>query len=146
MGVAGCSPQSCDPSQAGFLSGIGCEASGSYATRNQAQRAELANQNLAAMENRRAAADEGDNARRALVGRAEARRRLVSTDRETAQLRARLASARARGADQARTQQAQSELDAMQGQRAALANGATPEQLRAYEERHRRMMDSLQGI
>ena len=67
LGAAACSPQSCDPSQAGFLSGIGCEASGSYSTRNQYQRSELAQQNAAALQNRAAAVSEGDRANRALI-------------------------------------------------------------------------------
>lgn len=146
LGAAGCTPQSCDPSQAGFLSGIGCEASGSYATRNQYQQSALAQENATALQNRAAAINEGGRANRALIGRDEARRRLAVSDRDTQRLRARLAAARASGGDQVRLHQAQAEVDALQSQRAGLQNGATPDQLRAYEERHRRMMDSLQGI
>ena len=146
LGTAACTPGGCDPSQTGFLSGIGCEASGSYATRNQYQQSALAQQNAAALQNRAAAVSEGDRANRALIGRDEARRRLASSDRDTQRLRARLAAARASGGDDTRLRQAQSEVDALQNQRAGLQNGASPEQLRAYEDRHRRMMDSLQGI
>ena len=146
LASAACTPQACDPSQAGFFSGIGCEASGSYATRNQYQQTALAQQSSALLQNRAAAINEGDRANRALIGRDEARRRLAVSDRETQRLRARLASARARGGDDVRLHQAQAEVDALQSQRAGLQNGASPEQLRAYEDRHRRMMDSLQGI
>ncbi len=145
--LGGCTPQACDPSRADFFSGIGCEASGSYTTRNQYQQSALAQQNAAVLQNRAAAADEGARANDALISRDQARRRLASSDRETAQLRARLAAARARGgADQARLDEAQAEVAALQRQRAGLQNGATADQLREYEERHRRVMDSLTGI
>ncbi len=147
LATAGCSPQACDPSQAGFFSGIGCEASGSYGVRNQYQQSALAQQNAAALQSRAAAVDEGQRANEALISRDQARRRLATSDRETQQLRGRLAAARQRGSvDQARLDQAQAEVDTLQRQRAGLQNGATADQLRAYEERHRRMMDSLTGI
>ena len=147
IGLAGCSPQACDPSQAGFFSGIGCEASGSFSTRNQYQRSTLAQQNALALQNRADAIDEGSRANQALLNRDEARRRLSAADRQTAELRARLSAARGRGdVDGARLSQAQAELNALQRQRAGLAGGATAEQLRAYEERQRRLLDNLSAI
>ena len=147
LGATACTPQACDPSQAGFFSGIGCEASGNYGVRHQYQESTLAQQNAAALQSRAAAVNEGQRANEALISRDQARRRLASSDRETAQLRARLAAARARGSvDQARLDQAQAEVAALQRQRAGLQNGGSPDQLRAYEERHRQLMDSLTGI
>lgn len=147
VGLAACSAQQCDPSQAGFLSGVGCEASGSYTTRNQYQQSQLAQQNAAALQNRAAAQDEGARASQALLTRDQARRRLGAIDQQTAQLRARLNAARSRGGvDQVRLGEAQAELDALQRQRAGLQGGATEEQVRALEAQRRRLSDQLSGI
>ena len=103
LGLAACTPQQCDPSQAGFFSGIGCAASGSYATRSQYQQVELAQQRAAAAQNRDQAQEQGARASQALLTRDQTRRRLAAVDGQNTQLRARLASARARGSvDQAR--------------------------------------------
>ncbi len=147
LGLAACTPQQCDPSQAGFFSGIGCAASGSYATRNQYQQVELSQQRAAAMQGRDQAQGEGARASQALLTRDQARRRLVAADQQTAQLRARLTAARARGGvDQARLNDAQAELDALQRQRAGLQRGATDEDLRALEDHQRRLRDEVSGL
>jgi len=147
LGLAACTPQQCDPSQAGFFSGIGCAASGSYATRNQALPGELPKPRAAAMQGRDQAQGEGARASQALLTRDQARRRLVAADQQTAQLRARLTAARARGGvDQARLNDAQAELDALQRQRAGLQRGATDEDLRALEDHQRRLRDEVSGL
>jgi len=146
LSLGACTPQACDPSQAGFLSGIGCEASGSYGVRNQYQRSTLAQQNAVALQNRADALNEGSRANQALLNRDEARRRLATADRQTNELRARLNAARSRGADQTQLNQAQAELAAIQQQRAGLAGGATADQIRAYEDRQRRLLDNLSAI
>ena len=148
LGLAACTPQACDPSQAGFFSGIGCAASGSYATRSQAQQVELSQQRAAASQNFGQAQEEGARAREALLTRDQTRRRLAAVDGQNTQLRARLASARARGgADQARLDAAQSELDALQRQRALLqGRGATDQDIRALEERQRRFREEYSGF
>lgn len=144
LGLAACTPQQCDPSQAGFFSGIGCAASGSYATRNQYQQVELAQQRGAAAQSRDQAQDAGARASQAVLTRDQSRRRLGALDQQTAQLRARLNAARARGGvDQVRLNDAQAELDALQRQRAALPRGATDEDVRALEDRERRLRDQL---
>lgn len=145
LGLAACTPQQCDPSQAGFFSGIGCAASGSYATRNQYQQVELSQQRAAAEQSRDQAQGEGARASQALLTRDQARRRLVAVDQQTTQLRARLAAARSRGGvDQARLNDAQAELDGLQRQRAALqGRGATDEDIRALEDHQRRFRDEL---
>lgn len=146
FGLAACSPQQCDPSQAGFLSGLGCAASGSYAARNQYQQSELAQQTMAASRSRSQAQDEGARASQALVTRDQARRRLGAVDRQTAQLRAHFNAAHARGdLSQIRLSDAQAELNALQRERAGLQGGATEEQLRALEDHERRVMDQLTG-
>lgn len=145
LGLAACTPQQCDPSQAGFFSGIGCAASGSYATRSQYQQVELAQQRAAAAQNRDQAQEEGARASQALLTRDQTRRRLAAVDGQNTQLRARLASARARGgADQARLDAAQAELDALGRQRALLGGrGATEEDIRRLEDQQRRLRDQL---
>lgn len=144
LGLAACTPQQCDPSQAGFFSGIGCAASGSYATRNQYQQVELGQQRAAAAQSRDQAQDAGARASQALLTRDQSRQRLGALDQQTAQLRARLNAARARGGvDQVRLNDAQSELDALQRQRAALARNATDEDVRRLEDRERRLRDQL---
>ena len=148
LALAACTPQQCDPSQAGFFSGIGCAASGSYATRNQYQQVELAQQRAVAAQGRDQAQDAGARASQAMLTRDQARRRLAAVDQQTAQLRARLNAARTRGGvDQARLNDAQAELDALQRQRATLQPGAAdPQTMREMEERGRRARDQLLGI
>ena len=147
VSLGACSAQQCDPSRAGFLSGIGCEASGSYTVRNQGQQSDLAQQNAAALQNRAAAQTEGARASQALLSRDQARRRLGAVDAQTAQLRARLAAARASGAaDVGRLNAAQAELDALQRQRRGLGNAASEADVRALEANRRRLADQLEGI
>lgn len=147
LGLAGCTPQACDPSQAGFFSGIGCEASGSYGVRNQYQRSALAQESSLALQNRANAIDASQRANDAIVNRDEAQRRLSSADRRTAQIRASLAAARSRrNVDQVRLDEAQSELARLQRDRASLQRGASAEQLRAFEERQQRLNDSITGL
>ena len=148
LGLAACTPQQCDPSQAGFFSGIGCAASGSYATRNQYQQVELAQQRTAALQGRAQAQDEGARASQAVLTRDQARRRLSTVDQQNAQLRTRLNAARARGGvDRVRLDDAQAELDALQRQRAVLQQrGATEEDLREIEERQRRFREQYSGF
>ena len=145
LALTACTPQQCDPSQAGFFSGIGCAASGSYATRNQYQQVELAQQRAAAAQSRDQAQGEGARASQALLTRDQARRRLATVDQQNTQLRARLAAARSRGGvDRARLDAAQAELDDLQRQRAALQErGATNEDIRALEDHQRRFRNEL---
>lgn len=147
LALPACTPQACDPSQAGFLSGIGCEASGSYGARNQAQQSALAQQNAALLQNRAAASDEGARANQALISRDQARRRLATVDSQTAQLRRRVQAAQARGnVDAGRLAAAQSELDSLQQERSAAGQAPSDDQVRALEAHRRRLQDQLQGI
>lgn len=145
--LAGCAPGQCDPSQAGFLSGMGCEASGSYGVRSQYQQSALAQQNTNALQMRAAASDEGARANQALLSRDQARGRLNAVDRQTSQLRARLNAARASGrADQSRLDAAQAELNALERQRGQVSQSATEEQVRALEAQRRRLAEQMAGI
>jgi hypothetical protein len=147
IGLSACAPQQCDPAQAGFLSGIGCEASGSYAVRNQNQQSMLAQQNAAALQNRAQARDEGARASQALLTRDQARSRLSALDLQTAQIGARLDAAHARGdINQARFDQAKAEMVTLQHQRISLQAGASEQQIKAYEDMHKHMMDDVTGL
>lgn len=147
LGLAACTPQQCDPSQAGFFSGIGCAASGSYAARNQNQQSELAQRSMAASQSRTQAQDEGARAIQALLTRDQARLRLGAVDRQTAQLRTRLNAAYARGdISQIRLSDAQAELNALQRERARLQGGVTDAQVRALEDHERRVRDQVTGV
>ena len=147
VALAGCAPGQCDPSQAGLLSGIGCETSGGYAARNQYQQSALAQQNAGMLQMRAAASDENARASQAVLSRDQARNRLNVVDRQTSQLRARLNAARARGsADRGRLDAAQSELNALERQRSQLPQAATEEQMRALEAQRRRLSEQLSGI
>lgn len=146
-GLTGCTAAACDPSQAGFLSGIGCEASGSYGVRNQYQQSALAQQNANALQARAAAQDEGARANQAVLSRDQARRRLGAVDQQTAQLRARLNAARARGnVDQVRLDAAQAELSALERQRAEVPQAATDAQVRALEDQRRRAAERAAAL
>lgn len=145
--LGACAPGQCDPSQAGFLSGIGCETGGSYRVRNQVQQSTLAQQNDNALQARAAAQDEQSRATDAVLTRDQARRRLNTVDQQARQLRARLNAARRRGTvDQVRLDQAQQELDGLQRQRAQVPGQATDEQVRALEARQRRSAELMSGI
>ena len=145
--LPGCAPGACDPSQAGFLSGIGCEASGSYTTRNRYQQSALAQESGNALQARAAAGEERSRVADALVTRDQARTRLNAIDAETRRLRARLAAARARGtSDSGRLGAAQAELDALQQERSRLGSSTSDADLRALEARRRRAAEAMGGI
>ena len=151
MGIAlllgACASGQCDPSQAGFLSGIGCEAGGNYRVRNQVQQSALAQQNDSALQARASAQSEQSRATEAVLTRDQARRRLNTVDQQTRQLRARLNTARRQGTvDQVRLDQAQQELDGLQRQRTQMPAQSTDEQVRALEARQRRAAELMGGI
>lgn len=146
-GLAGCAPGACDPSQAGFLSGIGCEASGNYAIRNRYQQSALSQESANALQAHAAAGEERSRASDALVTRDQARARLGAIDAETRRLRAHLAAARARGtAESSRLEAAQADLDALLQQRRQVTAGASDAELQALEARRRRAVEAISGI
>ena len=144
VALAGCAPGNCDPSQAGLLSGIGCEANGGFAARNQAQQAQLAQDGASARAAQQSQQYEQGRATNAILTRDQARQRLGALDRRTAQLRAQLARQRRSGrASQAQLNEAEAQLAALQRQR---GGGATSDaQMRALEDRQRRAAELLGG-
>jgi len=135
--VAGCAGQNCDPSQAGFLSGIGCEASGQFAARNQAQQQQLSQENANAASAQSAQQREQSRETNAILTRDQARQRLNAVDRQNTQLRARVAALRRSGnADRAQLSEAERELNDIQRARASGPNSDAD--IRALEARQRR--------
>ncbi len=142
--LAGCAQGSCDPSQAGFFSGIGCEAGGGYAARNQAQQAQLSQDRANAMAAQDTQQREQSRATNAILTRDEARQRLTALDRRTAQLRSRLATLRRSGSQsQAQLNEAEAQLAALQRQRSGGASSDA--QMRALEDRQRRAAELMGG-
>lgn len=144
VALAGCASGNCDPSQAGFLSGIGCEASGGFKARNQAQQKQLSQDSANASAAQDSQLREQSRATNAILTRDDARQRLGALDRRTAQLRSRLAGLRRSGSQsQAQLNEAEAQLAALQRQR---SGGATSDaQMRALEERQRRAAELLGG-
>ena len=148
LGVAGCASGNCDPSQAGFFDGIGCQTSGAYDQRQyqlqnnlSAARANLYNQQGRAD----AAAASADAAR---SERDRSARNLQAMGRENATLQARLnAAARRDGADRALVAQRQSELSQLERDRAAAAaRGADPAEVQRLEQRRRALLDAASNL
>lgn len=142
--ASACSPQSCDPSQAGFISGIGCEASGSFNQRNQAQQSQLAAARTRALqEDANAAAAQGD-ATRAQMSLAERRRRVSALDSQIAAARRRLATLQqSNGVDQDRLQRARAAVQNAQAERASVSPQSSGAQLDATQ---RRLSDILRDM
>ncbi len=124
--LAGCTPGACDPSQAGFLSGIGCEASGSYGQRSAALQTQLQSSRASALQERANALDAQQDAAASQGELARSRQRLRSIDSQNATLQRRLATLRASNrVDQGRLAGAQSQLAELSRRRASL--GARPD-------------------
>ena len=139
-----CSPAACDPSQAGFFSGIGCEASGSYRSRNESQQAQLATARTAALQNDAAAYNARNDAASAQLSLAERRRRLGALDSQVAAARRQLANLRqSQGVDQDRLARAQQAVDQAQSTRAQLPAQANGAQIDATQ---RRLNDLLRDM
>jgi chromosome segregation ATPase len=145
--LAGCAAGSCDPSQAGFFSGIGCEASGAYGARNQMQRSALAQSRSQALQEEAGAGQAQSEAASAEASLNERRRQLDTLDRETASLRARLG--RLRGSnrvDQGRLAVARAQLDELQRRRAALPASASEAQIEELERKRTALFDVAKGL
>ncbi len=147
-GLAACAPGNCDPSQAGFLDGISCQASGAYDTRqNQLQgnlaaaRANLYNQRGQAD----AAAADADAAQ---TQRDTAARNLQAMQRNNAALRARLnADAQRDGANRVLIAQKQAELAQLERDRAAAQRaGASPADVQRLEQRRQSLVDAISNM
>ena len=142
--LAGCAPGSCDPSQAGFLSGIGCEASGAYTTRHNAQVASLAESRAAALQGQADAGQAQDQATSAQMALGERQRRLRQINSQNAVLSRRLSALRAtNGADQGQLGRAQAQLAELNRRSAVTPATASAADLRDVEQKQRELADIL---
>ena len=145
--LAGCSAAACDPSQAGFLSGIGCEASGSYTQRNQAQQASLAQSRAAALQERAGAAQAQDEATGAQMALDERRRRLGAIDAQNATLRRRLATLQGNNrVNQAQLASAQAQLSEINRRRASLPAAPDPAAVRDLERQQQNLQATVRDL
>ena len=145
--LGGCSAGACDPSQAGFLSGIGCEASGSYTQRNQAQQVSLAQSRAAALQERAGAAQAQDEAAGAEMALSERRRRLGAIEAQNAVLRRRLAALQGNNrVNQAQLASAQAQLNEISRHRASLAASPDPAGVRDLERQQQNLQSVVQGL
>lgn len=147
-GLAGCaSEQACDPTQTGFLSGIGCAVGGGYQNRqNTLNDARIDAQQNAAQQRADAAVAQRQQqiAQQTLAQR---RARAAQQDRELATLRSRLQQAQARGASGSQLQEAQSALAETQRLQGSSARSDADLAARsAAQERLRRSLDALAGL
>lgn len=136
--LAGCAAQECNPNAAGFLSGIGCAASGAYGQRTAYQQQALGSASSQALEARAAAVEQGDRAANSQAAAAAAARRLRQMDGPIADLRARLAAAQRRdGVDRARLEQARAGLAGLEQERAAAGRAPSEERVQELQRRQR---------
>lgn len=136
--LAGCAAQDCDPRNAGFLSGIGCAASGSYGQRTAYQQQALGAASTQALDARDAAIEQGDRATNAQAAATAATRRLRQMDASIDGLRAQLSATQRRaGTDQARLAEARGELARLEQERAAAGRAPSEQQLRELDRRRR---------
>ncbi len=145
--LAGCSAGACDPSQAGFLSGIGCEASGAYTQRNQAQQASLAQSRAAALQEQAGAAQAQDEATGAQMALDERRRRLGAIDAQNAALRRRLATLQGNNrVNQAQLASAQAQLSEINRRRASLPATPDPAAVRDLERQQQNLQATVRDL
>jgi chromosome segregation ATPase len=142
--ICGCTPAACDPSTADLFSGIGCQVSGSYATRQTGLRNDLAAAQANEMQRQadatQAAADEA-NAAEALDRR---RRQLAILDGRLHAMERELAAASHRqDVDQAALQRANQQLNLLRAQRAQVTTQSDDSKLRALEAPTQALNDEL---
>ena len=124
LGLAGCAtdPGSCDPAQAGFFSGISCEGSGAYTTRDSTLRSNLAGARANLANERIRAGNANIDANDAVAAQSRASSEPSAMRRQNASLRARLDTAsRREGADVAAVNRQRAQLDRLERETVAAA-------------------------
>ena len=145
--LAGCATGNCDPSQAGFFSGMSCEASGAYTQRNVSQQQTLAQSRAAALQQRAAASEAQDDATQAQLTLDQRQRRLRALDVQNASLQRRLTALRANNqVDQSRLASVQVQLDALRRQRAAVQGAPDDASVRNMEQQQQRLLEIAKGM
>ena len=146
-GLAGCSAAACDPSQAGFISGIGCASSGAYSQRTQALQTQLTSSRSAALQERANAIEADQEASDSQVALADTRARLGAVDRQNAALAQRLAALRASNrVDQTRLANAQAQFDAISRRRATLAAAPDDGSVLDLQRQQQRLLGVMKGM
>jgi len=142
--LGACAVQNCDPATAGFFGGIGCEVSGSYNQREgEQQRAlEAARRDLGVQ---RAAADAAARDRAAAEANlAGMQAELRAMGQQDVALRRRIDAARQRqGADAAAIQRAQTQLDALEQQRARITAAPSSAAVQDLDRRRRALLEAI---
>jgi len=141
-----CTAQNCDPATAGFFNGIGCEVSGSYNQREQAQQAQLD----AARRDLKAQRDAADTAARdrdaAEADLANMQAELRDIQQRNAALGRRIDAARQRqGADIAKIQRAQAELDELEHATARAAAAPNHAAMEEVDRRRKALLNAITG-
>jgi hypothetical protein len=145
--LAGCAPSNCDPSQAGFISGIGCEASGAYSQRRQMQQAQLASSRASVLAERANAAAAQDEAAMSQAALRDRQQRLRAVDSQNAALRRRLATLRASNSvDQSRLAAAQGQLDELNRERANIATAPDDVSVRDLETQQKKLLAIIKDM
>ena len=147
--LSGCAttPGDCDPTRADFFSGISCESSGAYNSRDMTLRSNLASARANLANSRTQASDANADAGAALDAQSRAGAALSRLRRQNASLRARLdAAARRDGVNLAAVNQQRAELDRLERERATMERtGASPEAIREMQRRQNALVDAARS-
>jgi chromosome segregation ATPase len=142
--VAGCTTADCDPSRAELFAGIGCAASGQYATRETGLRNNLATAQANELEQQArasAAAAEAKSAQQTLESKQQ---QVAILDGQLAALRRQVDAARRRqGVDQAALNRAQADLAALQARRAQVSPQSNEADIRALDQKTKELTEKL---
>lgn len=145
--LAGCASTNCDPSQAGFLDGIGCARNGAYQQRESALQYGAAQAQANALTQQAAAAQAHTDALSAQQDLAARRRQMARLDGRLNDLQHQLRAARARqGADQVVVQRAESDYSALAQLQAAARADPTADELQAIDQRQSKLLKLLNDM
>lgn len=144
LGGCATTPGACDPTQAGFFSGISCESSGAYGSRDSSLRSNLASARANLASDRMRASDADADAGAALDDQARARSALSRVRQQNASLRNRLdAASRRDGANVAAINQQRADLNQLERDRAsAERSGSNPAAVREIQRREKALLDA----
>jgi hypothetical protein len=145
--LVACSASQCDPSQADLFSGVGCEVSGAYTQRHQAQMAELQSANTSDTEAQIADENAQQNAAVAKTELAQRRSQLHVLEGETASLKERVQAAQATHAiSSGALRQANDQLAALRRLQAVNVNDPSTAQLVAIRDRQAKLANILTSM
>lgn len=147
VGLVGCASGNCDPDQAGFIGGIGCQASGAYGQRTQSLQAQLSASRSAALQERAAALSAQQDAAASETALAERRQQLQAIDRQNAVLQRKLRALQASNRiDKARLAKANAELASVKQQRATAGPNPDDAELRDLQQHQQRLQNVVSSL